>query len=100
MTSSGPRQEYSSRHGTSVPVPAIARWRAIAMSGTTPDPPATSRSGPPIAASQTKYPPIGPFNSSGSPTATTWVRYGETSPSSRRSTVISTRGSSGAEAME
>ena len=71
-----------------------ARWRSIAIRGTIPEPPATRSSGPPSATSQTKYPPIGPRSSSRSPTRSTSVRYGETSPSSSRSTVSAIRASS------
>ena len=68
-------------------------------SGTTPDPPASSISGPPSPGSHTKYPPTGPRSSSSSPARSSPVRYGETSPSSSRSTVMAT-GSPGAEAIE
>jgi hypothetical protein len=61
----------------------------IAMSGTIPDPPATSSSGSAAAASHTKKPPIGPRTSNLSPGTCTSCRNGETSPSVTRSTVIS-----------
>ena len=68
-------------------------------SGTTPDPPAISISGLSSPGSHTKYPPIGPRSSSSSPARSSSVRYGETSPSSSRSTVMAS-GSPGAEAIE
>ena len=77
-----------------------ARCRSMAISGTTPEPPPTRSSGPPSFAVHVKYPPIGPRISRRSPTRTSSTRYGETSPSSIFSTVMATRESSGAEAME
>ena len=71
------------------------------MSGTIPDPPATSSNGPSIDRSHTKYPPIGPRTSNRSPTTTVSSRYGETSPSAIRSTVMSISPvRSGSEAIE
>src|SRR5215471_18728358 len=55
------------------------------MSGTTPEPPATSCTGSDCAARQVNQPPTGPRTSSGSPTPTTRARYGETSRSRRAS---------------
>jgi hypothetical protein len=62
------RAEYTRRIGTVEQ--AAARARTMAISGTTPEPPATSSTGPPSAGSHTKCPPIGPRTSSSSPTAT------------------------------
>ena len=45
-----------------------ARCRRIERNGTTPDPPAINRIGPPSAGVHTKYPPMGPRSSSSSPT--------------------------------
>ncbi len=71
----------------------------MAITGTTPDPPATSSSG--ASPRQTKYPPTGPRSSTSSPTRSSSCRYGETSPSGSRSTVSSTTpASSGGEPTE
>src|SRR4028119_241276 len=64
--------EETRRAGPSLPTAAL--WRIMAMSGATPDPPATSRSGPPSLASQTNQPPIGPLSSSMSPATSSSVR--------------------------
>ena len=77
-----------------------ARWRSIDISGTSPEPPPISSSGPPSGTDQVKCPPIGPRTSNWSPGRTSSTRYGETSPSSISSTVISSASSSGAEAIE
>ena len=98
--SSAARAESSSRASTSRAGARVARWRSIAISGTSPEPPATSSSGPPSAVRQVKCPPTGPRSSNSSPACATPARYGETSPSSIRSTVSSSRGSSGPEAIE
>ena len=95
---SGSRTEYSSRIG--VPAPVRSRVRSIAISGTSPEPPATSCTGSDCSGRQTNQPPSGPRISSTSPTATTWVRYGDTSPSSSPSTVTSTVVPSLADAIE
>ena len=72
----------------------------MAISGTTPLPPATSRTGAGEDGSQTNQPPIGPRSSSLSPGCRFSVRYGETSPSAMRCTVSSRRVPSAAEAIE
>ena len=73
--------------------------RSIAISGTTPEPPPTSRAG--ASPSHTNQPPIGPRTSSSSPGSTTSWRKADTSPSSSRSTVSSNSvASSGADATE
>jgi hypothetical protein len=72
----------------------------MAISGTTPLPPATSRTGAVEDGSQTNQPPIGPRSSSLSPGWRSSVRYGETSPSLIRCTVSSRRVPSRAEAVE
>jgi len=64
--------ESRSRAGASLP--AARRWRSIDISGTSPEPPATSRSGPPSRASQVNQPPMGPRSSSSSPSRTTSAR--------------------------
>ena len=46
MMSAAVRHEASSR--TSASLPAATRWRSIAISGTMPEPPPTSSSGPPV----------------------------------------------------
>ncbi len=46
------RADTSSRVSTRLP--AAARWRTIAISGTSPDPPATNNNGPPSAARHVK----------------------------------------------
>jgi hypothetical protein len=84
----------------SVVLAAAARARIIAMSGTTPEPPPTRSTGPSCDGSQTKYPPMGPRSSIVSPGRSSSVRYGETSPSSSRSTVSSIRVPSAADAIE
>jgi hypothetical protein len=49
------REESRSLAGTARPAPPLAaRWRSMAISGTTPEPPATSSSGPPAATDQAK----------------------------------------------
>ena len=88
-TSSQARADTSSRASTSLP--CAARWRSIAINGTSPEPPATSSSGPPSLVRQVKWPPTGPRTSNSSPAPTTPARYGETSPSSICSTVSSSR---------
>jgi hypothetical protein len=60
------------------------------ISGTMPEPPATSSSGRGSDDGQVNQPPIGPRSSTWSPGSATAVRYGETSPSSSRWTVICT----------
>ena len=71
----------------------------MAINGTMPEPPATNRAG--VSPRHTKKPPIGPRTSSSSPGTTTSCRYDDTSPSSRRSTVISMLpDASGADAIE
>ena len=70
------------------------------MSGTTPDPPAISSSGPPSLTVQLKCPPIGPRTSNWSPARTSSARYGETSPSSITSIVSCSVAASGAEAID
>ncbi len=50
------------------------RARSIAISGTTPLPPAISITGPPLLGSHTKYPPIGPRSSITSPTRSSPAR--------------------------
>jgi len=78
-----------------------ARWRTMAMSGTSPEPPAMSSSGSgPESADHVKCPPTGPRTSNTSPGSTTSTKYGDTSPSSTSSIVSSTRSSSGADAIE
>ena len=80
---------------------ARSRWRTIAISGTTPEPPPTRSSGPPSPSDQTKCPPSGPRSSISSPTAATSWKKGETSPSSSFSIASSIVAPlSGAEAME
>ena len=70
-------------------------------SGTTPEPPATSNTGPPSATDHMKWPPIGPRSSISSPTATVSWKNGETSPSCSRSMASSMQSVlSGAEAIE
>jgi hypothetical protein len=59
----------------------------MAISGTTPVPPPTSRAG--SVPRQTNQPPIGPRTSSSSPGRTSSWRKVETSPFSSRSTVSS-----------
>ena len=83
--SAGPRAEANST--ISISLAWAARWRSIAISGTRPEPPATSSTGPPSRADHVKGPPIGPRTSSSSPARTSSTRYGETSPSSMSSTV-------------
>ena len=80
--------------------PMRAWWRIIAISGTTPEPPPTSSTGVVSSPSHTNQPPIGPRSSSWSPTSATVVRYGDTSPSSMRTTVSSTRSAPGGDAIE
>ena len=80
--------------------PRAARWRSIAISGTSPEPPATSSSGPPSSTAHVKCPPIGPRTSNSSPGGRSSTSYGETSPSSMSSTVSSSASTSGAEAIE
>ena len=92
------RAETSSRVSTSLP--RAARWRSIDISGTSPEPPPISSSGPPSSTRQEKCAPIGPRSSISSPSCSTPARYGETSPSSIRSTVSASRPSSGPEAIE
>ena len=58
------RTETTRRTGR--PVPSARARRSIAISGTTPEPPPTSRAG--ASASQVNQPPIGPRTSSSSPT--------------------------------
>ena len=71
------------------------------MSGTTPEPPPTSTTGPGSVPRQTKYDANGPRTSISSPTSTTSWKYGDTSPSSRQSIVSSiSPSSSGEEAIE
>jgi hypothetical protein len=67
MTSSAARTEYTRRIGTSGM--ARRRWRSMAMSGTTPDPPPTSSAG--ASPRQTKYEANGPRTSTWSPSTTT-----------------------------
>jgi len=55
-------------------LPAARCVRIIAMSGTTPEPPATSWTGSGRSGRQTNQPPTGPRISSGSPTARIRVR--------------------------
>ena len=63
--------------------------------------PATSSSGLLASvADHTKWPPIGPRSSIVSPGCSWLVRNGDTSPSSKRSTVSSGPGASGGEAIE
>ena len=61
----------------------------MAISGTIPDPPPTSRTGDLFSGRQTNQPPTGPRTSTRSPGSITSVRYGDTSPSGTRSTVSS-----------
>ena len=71
------------------------------MSGTTPEPPPTSTTGPGSSPRQTKYDANGPRTSTSSPTSTTSWKYGDTSPSARQSIVSSTSpSSSGEDAIE
>ena len=72
----------------------------MAISGTTPEPPAIRKSGPPRAAVQTKWPPIGPRSSNRSPARTSPTRYGETSPVLDALDGQGQRGASGADAIE
>jgi hypothetical protein len=97
MTSSAVLTEYNRRNG----VWFFSMWRVriIAISGTTPEPPAMSVTGT-RPGRQTNQPPTGPRSSHGSPTFRMSVRYGETSPPSTRCTVSSTRLPSAAEAIE
>ena len=81
-------------------MPAVACCRTIAISGTTPEPPPTSSTGSVCSGRHTNQPPIGPRTSTWSPGRTSSTRYGDTSPSSSRSTVISTRVPSGTDAIE
>jgi hypothetical protein len=53
---------------------AARRVLIIAISGTIPEPPATSRTGPGSAGRQTNHPPTGPRISSGLPAEKTPVR--------------------------
>ena len=62
-------------------------WRSIAISGATPEPPPTSSTG--ASPRHTKYEVNGPRSSTWSPSCTTSWKYGDTSPSSRRSIVSS-----------
>ena len=64
------RDEYSSRTGTLL----LLRWRCrrMARSGTTPDPPAISSSGPPWSRDQVNQPPIGPRTAIWSPGRSSW----------------------------
>ena len=55
-------------------LPTAARERIIAMSGTMPEPPATSWIGSVCSERQTNQPPIGPRTSKGSPIASSCVR--------------------------
>src|SRR3954454_19276845 len=99
MTSAAVRTEYTSRIGQAEDV--RARWRSIAMSGTTPDPPPTSSTGAGSLPRQTKYEANGPRSSIWSPTSTTSWKYGDTSPSARQSIVSSiSPASHGDEAIE
>jgi len=87
------RVNYASGGGT-------ALVRAIDISGTTPDPPATSSTRSTCSGRQTNQPPIGPRSSSWSPRRSSSTRYGDTSPSDTSCTVNVTRDPSGAEARE
>jgi hypothetical protein len=98
MRSPSVRAEYT--RCIAAVLPDAAWWRRIARSGTTPDPPPTSSTGAVSVPSQTNQPPIGPRNSSWSPKSATVVRYGDTSPSSIRSTVSSSRSDPGGDAIE
>ena len=90
---------YSNRNGAVLIL--NARERIIAIRGTMPEPPAMSWIGSICSGRHTNQPPIGPRSSSRSPTMSSCVRYGETSPFGRRSTVISNRFSGlGADAIE
>ena len=77
-----------------------ARWRSIAISGTSPEPPPISSSGPPSSTDHVNGLPTGPRSSNSSPGRTTPARYGETSPSEIRSIVSSSPSASGADAIE
>ncbi len=79
---------------------ARGAMRSIDISGTSPDPPPIRSSGPPSSADHVKWPPIGPRISKTSPGRSSSTRYGDTSPSSTRSTVISMTPASGADAIE
>src|SRR6478735_4353566 len=59
------------------------------MRGTTPEPPATSSTGPGCPVRQTNQPPTGPRTRTASPTARPSARKVETSPSGTRWTVSS-----------
>jgi hypothetical protein len=55
MMSAKEREEKRRRAGTARPAsPLAARWRSMAINGATPEPPATSSSGPPAATDQAK----------------------------------------------
>jgi hypothetical protein len=96
-TSCALRADSSSRASASLP--ACRRWRSIDISGASPEPPPMSCSGPPWSAVHTNQPPTGPRTSTSSPGCASSTRYGETSPSSSRSTVTATP-SPGAEEIE
>ena len=61
----------------------------MAINGTTPEPPPMSWIGPGCSGRHTNQPPTGPLISSGSPTVSTFVKYGDTSPLGTNSTVSS-----------
>ena len=81
-------------------LPCARWWRSIDITGTSPEPPATRYSGPPSVTLHANQPPIGPRSSNMSPGCATSTSHGESSPSPTRCTVIASRWSSGAEAIE
>ena len=82
---SGLRADTSNRSRSACP--SRRAWRSIAISGTTPDPPPTSRAGRSPCHTNSRRSVRGP--PARRPAATTSCRNAETSPSSSRSTVSS-----------
>ena len=76
------------------------RARTIAISGTMPEPPATSSTGSVLASVPDEPAAERPAQLDRVADRSTCARYGDTSPSGNRSTVSSTSAPSGAEAIE
>ena len=87
--------EQTHRTAARAPVSARSRWRNIAISGTIPEPPATSSSGPPRQRPTRSIHRSARVSRARRRRRSSSTRYGDTSPSSSRSTVSATVRSSG-----